>query len=48
MHLSGKQFAADADVKQDVTSWLHSPQTDFFYARMQAWVTVVEQMFKCV
>jgi hypothetical protein len=45
MHLPGKQFAADADVKQDVTSWLHSP---FFYARMQAWVIAVEQMFKCV
>jgi hypothetical protein len=28
---AGKRFAAEADVKQDVASWLHTVNTDFFY-----------------
>jgi len=47
-HLLDKQFAADAEVKQVVTSWLQTPHTNFFSARMQAVVTTVGQMFKYV
>jgi hypothetical protein len=37
-HLDGKQFAADADVKQAFTSRLQIFDTDFFDARIQGWV----------
>jgi len=37
-HLLAGDFARDADVKQAVTSWLHTLDTDF-YAAIQALVT---------
>ena len=37
-HLAKKPLAQDADVQQAVTSWLHTLDTDFFYARTQALV----------
>jgi hypothetical protein len=33
-----KQFAADASVKQAVTSWLRTFDSDFFYAWIEALV----------
>jgi histone-lysine N-methyltransferase SETMAR len=33
-HLTGKQFATDADMKQAVTSCLQILDTDFFYGAM--------------
>jgi hypothetical protein len=35
-HLAGKRFAAVANVKQAVTSWLHTLETDFFHAEILA------------
>jgi hypothetical protein len=32
-HLSASDFATDADVKQAVTSWLHTLDTDFYAAK---------------
>jgi hypothetical protein len=37
-HLAGKWSATDSDVKQAVTSWLQTRDTDSFYARIQALV----------
>jgi hypothetical protein len=31
-HLQASDFATDADVKQAVTSWLHTIDTDFYLA----------------
>jgi hypothetical protein len=31
-HVEGKLFTTDADVKQAVTCWLQTLDTDFFYA----------------
>jgi hypothetical protein len=31
-HLAGERFVIDADVKQAVTSWLHTLEADFFSA----------------
>lgn len=42
-HLASKQFAADANMKQAVTSWIQTVDTDFFVAVTQAF-TVVGQM----
>jgi hypothetical protein len=36
--LAGKQFAADATMKQAVTFWLQAPDGNFFYAGIQAFV----------
>jgi hypothetical protein len=35
-HLAGKWFAADINMKQAVTSWIQTFDTNFFYAGMQA------------
>jgi hypothetical protein len=32
--LAGKQFATDTNVKQAVTSWLHTPDNDFHFTRI--------------
>jgi hypothetical protein len=37
-HLAGKQFATDTDMKQAVTSWLQTLDTNFFHIRIQALV----------
>lgn len=37
-HLTGKQFATYANIKQAVTSWLKTLDTDIFYAKIQALV----------
>jgi hypothetical protein len=37
-HLAEKQFAADTNMQQAVTSWLETLATYFFYARIYAWV----------
>jgi hypothetical protein len=37
-HLASKRFAADATVKQAVTSWPQTPDTDFFYTGIQGMV----------
>jgi hypothetical protein len=37
-HRTGKRLAKDAEVKEAVTSWLQTPDTDFFYAQTQALV----------
>jgi hypothetical protein len=37
-HLAGKRFTTDADVKQVVTSWLQTLDTDFIYTAIQALV----------
>jgi hypothetical protein len=42
--LEGKQFAADADVKQAVTSWLQTSDTHLFYAGIHA---TVGKLLKC-
>ena len=34
-HQASKKFATDTNMKQAVTSWLQTPETDFFYARTQ-------------
>jgi hypothetical protein len=39
------RFVTDADVKQAVTSWLHTLVTDFFYAGIQA---LVSSWVKCL
>jgi len=44
-HLTGKRFVTDADMKQDVTSWLQNLATDFFYSGIQS---LVQQWDKCV
>jgi hypothetical protein len=43
-HLAGKRFAADAEVKQAVASWLQTLDTIFICARIQA---LEPQMCKC-
>jgi hypothetical protein len=37
-YLAGKRFAADADVKQALTSWLEELHADFLNAEIHAWV----------
>jgi hypothetical protein len=37
-YLAGKRFATDADVKQAVTGWPQTLDTDFFYAVTQTLV----------
>jgi len=37
-YLSGKRFAADADVKQVLASWLDALHADFLNAEIHAWV----------
>jgi hypothetical protein len=37
-YLAVKRFAADADVKQALTSWLEAFHADFLNAEMHAWV----------
>ena len=44
-HLAGKRFATDADVKQVITSWLQTLDTDFLYAGIQA---LAPQWERCV
>jgi len=39
MRLTGKQFAANTDVKQAVTSSLQTPDTGFFYTLIQTLVS---------
>jgi hypothetical protein len=34
MHLADKRFATDAEVKQAVTSWTKTLDTEFLYARI--------------
>jgi hypothetical protein len=34
-HQASKKFATDTNIKQAITSWLQTPETDFFYARIQ-------------
>ena len=38
MHLAGKRFAPDADMKQAATSWLQVLDTDLFYPGIQSLV----------
>jgi hypothetical protein len=35
-HLAGKEFAADTNMKQAVTSWIQTIDEDCFYTGMQA------------
>jgi hypothetical protein len=37
-HLGGRRFAADGEVQHVVMSWLQAPDTDFFYAGIDALV----------
>jgi hypothetical protein len=37
-HLAGTKFVTDVEVKQAVTSWLQTFDTDFFNAGIQAFV----------
>jgi hypothetical protein len=37
--LTGKLFATDMDVKQAVTSWLQTNETDFYYVGIYALVS---------
>jgi hypothetical protein len=37
-HLTGKRLATDTDMKQAVTSWLQTLDTDFFCMGIQALV----------
>ena len=34
-HQASKKLAIDTNIKQAVISWLQTPETDFFYARIQ-------------
>jgi len=36
---ASKKFVTDTNMKQAVTSWLQTPETDFFYARTQVLMT---------
>jgi hypothetical protein len=36
--VADKQFAADTDMMQAFTSWLHTLDNSFFYARIQAFM----------
>jgi hypothetical protein len=40
-HLAVKRFATDATVKQPVTYWLQTLDTDFFYAEIEAFDVMV-------
>jgi hypothetical protein len=40
-------FATDADVKQAVTSWLPTLDTELFYVGIQVYIATVGKMLKC-
>ena len=46
-HLAVKRFATDADMKQPVTFWLQTLDTDIFYAGIEAFDVMVGHMYKC-
>jgi hypothetical protein len=46
-HLADKQFAADIDMKQAVTSWLQTLETGFFFASIQALMPQWDKCFNC-
>jgi hypothetical protein len=46
-HMVDMIFARDADMKQVVTPRLQTPDTDFFYAGIQALKVMARQVLAC-
>jgi hypothetical protein len=46
-HPTGNWYATDADVKQAVTSWIQTSDTNLFHAGIQVLVPQCGQVLKC-